>query len=445
MLSRVTKAKLMVFVAITVVTLIVTALYYVRLPQQVGIGRYDLTVELSNAGGIYPQAMVTYRGVEVGKVTDVELADDGSVVAHLQVDDGTELPSNSTVEVRSASVIGEQYVNFLPPAEPPAEHLEDGANIPADRTVLPTTTNSLLTSVDELLASIPRQDLRTVVAELDAALDGVGDDLSRFIDASSAFHVTAAENLPQTLQLIDDSTTVLGTQQELDPAIRSYASTLDSFTGQLEANDDDLRGLIEAGAPFMKAVGGFAMDLTGVAPGLVAELAEVGEVLRVYRDGIEHLLIVLPAVTTSMNAAIPPSLRNGPRAAANLWFKLGVDPPTCTEGFEHAQQMRNPDDLSPADPPDNSWCKVAAEDIRAPRGARNHPCPNAGTGATAALCGLHFDKTSVLDGAGRSAYDAGDEPAPSGSVELGLTSYLLADDAPGATTWQELVRGLVKR
>ncbi len=445
MLSKVTKVKLGVFVAITVVTLIVTALYYVRLPQQVGIGRYDLSVELSNAGGLYPQAMVTYRGVEVGKVTDVVLKDDGSVVAELQVDDGTKLPANSIVEVRSASVIGEQYVNFVPAADPSSEHLEDGATIPVERTVLPTTTDSLLTSIDQLLASIPREDLRNVVSELQLAFDGAGQDLGRFIDASAVFTDAATENLPQTVQLIEDSTTVLDTQQELDPAIRSFASSLGSFSGQLEKSDDDLRGLLAAGAPFMEVLGGFAVDLTGVAPGMLAELAELGEVLKVYRDGIEHILIVLPALVPSFTAAVPPSERNKERSPANLWFKLGFDPPTCTEGFEHADQMRNPDDISAAKPPGDSWCKVAPDDIRASRGARNHPCPNGGTGASAALCGLHFDQTSVLDGIDRSSGEIASDAAPTGGVELGLASFLLSGAAPGPKTWQELVRGLVHR
>jgi phospholipid/cholesterol/gamma-HCH transport system substrate-binding protein len=443
MLSKVTKVKLGVFVAITAVTLIVTALYYVKLPQQVGIGRYDVSVELSNAGGLYPQAMVTYRGVEVGKVTDVELAEDGLVIARLQVDDGTELPANSTVEVRSASVIGEQYVNFLPPADPSSEHLEDGATIPVERTVLPTTTNALLTSIDELLASIPRHDLRSVVTELQLGLDGAGQDLGRFIDASTEFTAAASENLPETIRLIEDSASVLQTQADLDPSIRSFASSLGSFSGQLEKSDADLRGLMAAGEPFMEAIGGFAVDLTGVAPGMLAELAELGEVLKVYRDGIEHVLIVLPAVTPAMNAGIPASRRDDERSAANLWFKLSFDPPSCTEGFEHADEIRNPDDLTAAEPPANSWCKVAPDDIRAPRGARNSPCPNGGLGATAALCGLHFDKSSVF-GHTRTAASTAYE-TPTGGVELGLTSFLLAGDAPGATTWQGLLRGLVKR
>lgn len=444
MLSKVTKTKLMVFVAITAVTLSLTALYYVRIPQQVGIGRYDLSVELPNAGGLYAQAMVTYRGVEVGKVTAVDLQADGSVLAELQVNNGVDLPANSSVEVRSASVIGEQYLNFLPPDEPSSEKIADGTRIPQDRTILPTTTTTLLTSIDDLLASIPVKDLRTVVNELGLALDGAGTDLGRFIDASSTFQAAAQQNLPETLKLIDDSTTVLGTQRELEPSIRSLAGSLQSFTGELADSDDALEGLLAAGKPFMETIGGFAVELTGVAPGLLSELTDLGEVLKVYKDGIEHILVVLPAVTTAMTAAVPFSERTKERSVANLWFKLGFDPPTCTKGFEHAQSIRNPDDFSAAEPPGSSWCKVKADDVRAPRGARNSPCPNGGAAATAALCGLEFDKSRASRTTGEASDTTSGGPL-SGSLDLGLTSFLASGDVPGAATWQDLLTGLVKR
>lgn len=430
MLSKVTKVKLIVFVAITGIALGLTALYYVRLPQQVGIGRYDVSVELPNAGGLYPQAMVTYRGVEVGKVTSVDLGKNGSVLARLSIDNGTKLPAESVVEVRSASVIGEQYVNFLPPADPdPKDLLRAGTTIPASRTVLPTTTNTLLSSVDALLTSIPTDDLRATIQELGVAFDGAGAELGRFIEASSDFQKLATLNLPATLKLIDDAAPVLRTQEQLDPEIRSFARSLGSFSGQLRASDAQLRGVLAAGAPFMGTVGSFADDLTTVAPGMLSELADTGEVLRVYRDGIEHILTVLPAVIPMLNAAIPVDRRDGARSPANLWFKLGVDPPTCTPGFENATKMRNPADFSAKTPPSKSWCKVPATDPRAPRGARNHPCPNGGTGATAALCGLNFDGSVLSQRSDLKATSAGAGPADG--------------QAPSPTTWQALLTGLV--
>jgi len=443
MLSKITRVKLIVFVAITAVALLVTALFYVRLPQQVGIGRYGVDVELANAAGLYPQAMVTYRGVEVGKVTGIDLGPGGSVVAHLQVDNDTLLPKDSIAQVRSASVIGEQYVNFLPADTGTASgFLADGDTIPVSRTVLPTSTNTLLSSVDGLLQSVPTRDLRTVVHELGTAFDGAGADLGRFIDASSTFQKAATANLPATLKLIDDAQPVLRTQESLDPAIRSFARSLDSFSGQLAASDVDLRGVLNSGAPFMNRVGSFSDGLTGVLPGMLSDLANTGEVLRVYRPNLEHIAIVLPPTLTTLLAAIPADRRDDLRPAANLWFKLAVDPMPCTPGFEYADQMRNPADFSPAPPPTRSFCKVSATDPRAPRGARNHPCPNGGTGATAAQCGLIFERTALAQ---RTSAAASVTRPTAGLFGTAGQVFLLRGGLPGPRTWQALLKGLVSQ
>jgi len=445
MLSKVTRIKLFVFIGITAVALCLTALNYVKLPQQVGIGRYGVDVELANAGGLYPQAVVTYRGVEVGKVTDVELRPGGQVVARLQVDNDVRIPLDSVAQVRSASVIGEQYVNFVPSSDHrKGVFLEDGATVPVERTTLPTSTDTLLTSVDGLLQSIPLDDLRSVVHELGVASDGAGDNLGTLIANSRSFQKVATANLPATIRLIDDARPVLETQQDLDPQIRSFARSLGSFTGQLEAADAELRGVLAAGAPFMEEVGAFADQLRPALPGMLAELADTGQVLNVYQDGIEHLLTVAPALMPMLNASIPVDRRDEERSPANLWFKLSVDPPSCTPGFEDADKMRDPSIITPATPPANSWCKVPAHDPRASRGARNHPCPNGGTGATAALCGLVFDKSTVPPG----RVPAGDVTVPQASA-AGLldqvTALLRGGGVPAPDTLTELLTGLVAR
>jgi phospholipid/cholesterol/gamma-HCH transport system substrate-binding protein len=441
MLSKITRVKLMVFVAITAVALLVTALFYIHLPQQVGIGRYSVDVELANAGGLYPQAMVTYRGVEVGKVTGIDLATGGSVVAHLQVDNGVKLPRDSTAQVRSASVIGEQYVNFLPADKGAGSgFLADGDTVPASRTVLPTSTNTLLSSVDGLLRSVPTKDLRRVVHELGTAFEGVGPELGRFIDASSTFQKAANANLPATLKLIDDMHPVLRTQESLDPNIRSFARSLDSFSGQLAASDADLRGVLDSGAPFMDSVATFSEGLTGTLPGVLDDLADTGEVLRVYRPQLEHIAIVLPPTLTMMLSAIPVDRRDDLSPAATMWFKLGVDPVPCTTGFEYADKMRNPADGRPAPAPSTSYCKVPANDSRAPRGARNDPCPNGGTGATAAQCGLVFNRPASVPGATGAASVTRTNGELFGSAG---TVFLLQAAPPAPSTWQELLKGLV--
>ncbi|MFI5624962.1 MCE family protein [Nocardioides sp. NPDC051685] len=432
------------FVAITVVTLVVMALNFVRLPEQVGIGRYGVDVELAAAGGLYPQATVTYRGVEVGKVTDVSLAKGGEVVAHLEIDEGTSIPVESTAEVRSASVIGEQYVNFVPRGDRTSEDLlGEGSVVPVGRTRIPTTTDALLTSVDGLLASIPLDDLRTAVGEAGTATSGVGDELGQLISDSHDFQEVASKNLPETIKLLEDAEPILKTQVGLDPEIRAYAKSLKSFAGAVEGADAQLRGVLVAGAPFMREVGAFASQLTPEATAALTDLANFGQVLNVYVRHIEHILIVLPAIVVTVLSAIPVNQR-GTRNVANLWFKLGFDPPACTTGFRDADKMRDPSIITPMpNPSQHDWCKVASNDDRVARGARNAPCPNGGRSATAKGCGLVFDRGAVK----RSGSPEGSANAPTPDSPAGQPtdsgSFLLGGPGLGATTLTDLLKGLM--
>ena len=75
-----------------------------------GIGRYTVTVQLPQAGGLYPGGNVTYRGVTVGRVQDVRLTNTGAE-AVLQMNSNIDIPATDlAAEVHSVSAVGEQYV-----------------------------------------------------------------------------------------------------------------------------------------------------------------------------------------------------------------------------------------------------------------------------------------------------------------------------------------------
>ena len=50
---------------------------YMQVPTLLGIGRINVTLELPAAGGLYRFSNVTYRGVQIGKVTEVKLTENG--------------------------------------------------------------------------------------------------------------------------------------------------------------------------------------------------------------------------------------------------------------------------------------------------------------------------------------------------------------------------------
>ena len=78
MLTKFIRRQLVLFSILTVVALLVLGWYYLRLPSMVGIGQYQLKADLPASGGLYPTANVTYRGITIGKVTDVEPTEGGA-------------------------------------------------------------------------------------------------------------------------------------------------------------------------------------------------------------------------------------------------------------------------------------------------------------------------------------------------------------------------------
>ncbi|MFL6178758.1 MAG: MCE family protein [Actinomycetes bacterium] len=397
MLTGLVKNQLRLFVIITALALSVLAVYYVRIPAMLGIGRYNVLVQLPNAGGLYPKANVTYRGYEVGQVRSVDLRPGGKVVAHLEIDNSAKIPVDAIAQVHSASVIGEQYIDFVPPTTVTSNRmLADGNVVPASRTTLPTKTDSLITSVDDFLKSIPNNDLNTTVNELGAAFDGSGEDLGNIIDSGSKLSQAATDNLTQTKQLIDSLHPVLTTQENLDQQIRSYARSLDTLTNGVAKANDDLNAVIQTGAPLVQSVSSFTSSLGPQLAGLLNDLDQTGTVLNAYRPGIEHALIVLPAAVQMSGAGIPPEHLLDEYTTSNVYFKMS-SPTPCTQGFPYKDKMRSPYDLSLAPLPQDSYCKVAPDSQLVARGVRNHPCPNDSSrrSATAAGCGLVFDKTAV--------------------------------------------------
>lgn len=452
MLTQVVRRQLVLFAAIAAVALAVMALNYVRIPDQLGIGRFDMTVELDHAGGLYPKSQVTYRGVTVGQVVRVDVREGGGAVAELQIDDEAEIPADSRALVRSASVIGEQYINFVPPEDGDTEEVfRAGAVVPADRTVLPTTTTEVLTSVDNLVESLPAEALDTTLDELGEAFGGTGDDLGLLIESAAEVVEAANSNLPETISLIESVAPVLSTQIEMDSQIRSLVDSLDVVTSELQAGDAGLRKIFTESEPTLEAAGTFARELNPVFGQVLADAATIGQVTDAYLPSVEHILIAYPAMETIFKSTLPPGAENADVPAVNLWFKLGLDPPVCLEGFEGANNFQDPNDKTMRPAFQDSYCKVPQASPLVPRGARNAPCPNSDArGPRASDCGLVFDEVAVAQQSFLTSSGAELNPSTVAASRLIAPSgeFFLTDavsDAAIPDTFADLLTEMVAR
>src|SRR5499433_3858344 len=231
MLKRSTRIQLVVFTVIAVLVMGYTAIRYANLGRLFGLrGYYVVHVELVRAGGIFPQANVTYRGVSVGRVGAVRLTPTG-VEADLNISNSAPpIPADLQASVADLSAVGEQYVN-LRPATSSGPYLTQGSVIPVRDTQLPLPVTSLLTSVDQLATSVPLGSLRTVLNELATGLGGTSTSVQALIDGQHKLVRAAGAALPQTDTLIQDSQQVLATQNAEAAAFRAFAANLRLFNG----------------------------------------------------------------------------------------------------------------------------------------------------------------------------------------------------------------------
>lgn len=355
-----------------------------------GVGRYTVTMQLPQAGGLYPTGNVTYRGVQVGRVDDVRLTATGAE-AVLSMDSGAaHIPADLTAEVHSVSAIGEQYVALVPrTVKGPV--LKDGDVIPADRTYVPPDINSLLGAANRGVNAIPRDNLKTVVDEGYVAFGGLGPELSRLVGGLANVSIDARKNLDSLVALIDDAKPVLDSQGQSSDSIQGWAAHLATITKQLQTHDAALAGLIQKGPPAADEARALFDRLSPTLPIVLANLVSVGQVLVTYRDDLEALLVELPTGTAdAQGILIPNKDTKQDYVGANLSFNLNLNlPPTCTTGFLPAQQVRS---ASLQDYPDipkgDVYCRVPQDSTLNVRGARNIPCETkpGKRAATAAMC-----------------------------------------------------------
>lgn len=371
MIDRLTKIQLGIFALITVITLTVMGIYYLRLPAALGIGTYGVSADFVAGGGLYKNANVTYRGVAVGRVQSVGLNPNG-VTAEMRLNSGTPIPSNVTATVKSVSAIGEQYVDLVPPANPSPAKLRNGFRIERQNTRIGEDVAELLRRAETLVNSLGDTRLRELLHETFIAANGSGPELARLIESARLLVDEANANYPQVSQLIDQAGPLLQAQIRAGADIKSLSDGLARFTSEVRQADPQLRSTL-ASAPGAADEANTAFSgIRPSFPALAASLANLGRVGVIYHKSIEQLLVVLPALF----AAIVTAAGGTPQdEGAKLDFKLDLnDPPPCAVGFVPPPLIRTPADETVRELPKDLYCKTAQNDPATVRGARNYPC-----------------------------------------------------------------------
>jgi virulence factor Mce-like protein len=371
MLTRFVRNQLIIFTIASIVGVAVMLFAYMQLPTLLGLGRINVKMELPAAGGLYNFANVTYRGVQIGKVTDVKLTENGAV-ATLTLDTSPKVPADLQAEVRSVSAVGEQYVDLRPRTDS-GPFLTDGSVIAQDNTTIPQEVGPMLDKLSSLVGSIPKDRISDLLDESFKAFNGAGPDFQSLLDSASKLTNDVNGVSDQTRGLIDDSGPLLDSQAETADQIRTWARSLNGITAQLAQNDPQIRTILQRGPGFAQEVSSLLNQLKPTLPILLANLTTVEQILVTYNPSLEQLLVIFPGIISAEQSFGLP--KNNPTGLPSGDFALTIsDPPPCTVGFLPPSQWRNPADETVIDTPDGLYCKLPQDSPIGVRGARNYPC-----------------------------------------------------------------------
>jgi phospholipid/cholesterol/gamma-HCH transport system substrate-binding protein len=371
MLTRFVRYQLIIFAIAAVIGMTVMIFGYMQVPTLLGFGHITVKLELPASGGLYRFSNVTYRGVQIGKVTDVKVIGGKHVEATLSLNTSPKIPADLIAQVRSISAVGEQYVDLQPPDQS-APYLQDGSVIAMSDTAIPQQVGPMLDRLNSLVGSIPQDKLSALLDESFKAFNGAGYDFGSLLDSSAKVTGDLNGVADQTRALIDDSGPLLDSQAQSVDAIHIWARSLAGITDQITQNDPQVRTLLQTGPAAADEVSRLLNAVKPTLPVLLANLTSIGQVGVTYNPSLEQLLVLLPPYIAAIQSVSP---YYNPTGLAQGDFSVTVaDPPACTVGFLPPSQWRSPADTTETDTPDGLYCKLPQDSPIAVRGARNYPC-----------------------------------------------------------------------
>lgn len=236
--------RLRVVAAVAVASLALTAcdadIYSLPLPggADVGDDPIAVTVEFEDVLDLVPQSSVKVNDITVGQVTDIELTGQTAQV-DLELRGDTGLPANAIATIRQTSLLGEKFVSLgAPTDQEPTGELEEGAEIPLERTGANPDVEEVLGALSLLLNGGGLPQLRTIAQEINLALDGREESARSLLRQVDVFMSQLDANKGDIVDAIESiNRLAIGVREQqgsIDQALEELPSSLDSIDSQRE-------------------------------------------------------------------------------------------------------------------------------------------------------------------------------------------------------------------
>lgn len=270
-----------------------------------------VTVSAPRAGLVMDNgAKVKYRGIQIGKVSDISYAgDQARLTLAINSDAMHFIPSNATVHIAGNTIFGAKSVEFIPPSAPSAMSLRPDAHVSASAVQL--EVNTLFQSLIDLLHKIDPVELNGTLSALSEGLRGHGDDFGALLAGLNTlaqqsnpklpalqedFRKTAvvaniyADAAPELNTVFDNlptiNKTIIDQQKNLNATLLATIGLSNNAYETLEPAEQDFIDAINRLRAPLKVAGDYSPEFGCLFQGIDRGLKEFGPIIGVRKAGL---------------------------------------------------------------------------------------------------------------------------------------------------------------
>jgi phospholipid/cholesterol/gamma-HCH transport system substrate-binding protein len=282
--------RLAVFGVVCVVAII--ALFAVFAQLRAG-NTQTYKATFNNVSGLKTGDFVRVAGVEVGKVQNLTIEDDATVLVEFTASSSVVLTQGTKVVVRYENLVGDRYLALV---EGPGDvkKLAPGQTIPVSNTLPALDLDALIGGLRPLFRALNPEQVNSLTGELIQALQGQGATINSILNETASLTNTLADRDQLIGQVIDNLNTVLGSLGDQSKQFDKAVDSVSQLVQGLAARKDDISSAVgNANA----ATGTIADLLSQARPPLqdtVHQLDRVASIVVADHEYVDNLLNKLP-------------------------------------------------------------------------------------------------------------------------------------------------------
>ncbi|GAA3518767.1 MCE family protein [Nocardioides daeguensis] len=183
---------------------------------------------------------VRIAGVDVGKVTEIDVQADNTVLVTFTVDKGQQLTTGTYATIQYRNLIGDRVIQLTRDEKTPGETMALGGTIPATQTASALDLDTLLNGFKPLFAGLNPTQVNELSGQLIQVLQGQQSSVATLVNHVASFTTTIGSREELIGEVIRNLNSVLGTFNDRKETVGLMIDRLDALLTGLDKQDTQI-------------------------------------------------------------------------------------------------------------------------------------------------------------------------------------------------------------